>query len=86
MASMLHQLSPEVDVCSGSIWLKDRPKQVDRSGGALLIPAAMYRAPGHACSRYRATDCAVLVQTTSRRQPGGGCRSGGDLGQQRPLN
>ena len=65
-----------------TIWLSGRANQVDRSGGGQLNPVAMRRAPGHACSPHRSTDCAVHVQTTSRQPPGGGCRSGGHLGEQ----
>ena len=65
-----------------TIWLRGRANQVDRSGGGQLNPVAMRRAPGHACSPHRSTDCAVHVQTTSRQPPGGGCRSGGHLGEQ----
>jgi hypothetical protein len=65
-----------------TIWLRGRAKQVDRSGGVQLNPVAMRRAPGHACSSQRSTDCAVHVQTTSRQPPGGGCRCGGHFGEQ----
>jgi hypothetical protein len=60
--------------CPTTIWLRGRADLVDRSGGVALNPVAMRRAPGHACSPHRSTDCAVHVQTTSRLPPGGGCR------------
>jgi hypothetical protein len=72
------------DDCPTTIWLRGRAKQVDRSGGVQLNPDAMRRAPGHACSPHRSTDCAVHVQTTSRQPPGGGCRCGGHFGEQCP--
>ena len=52
--------------CSTTIWLRGRADLVDRSRGGLLNPVAMRRAPGHACSPHRSTDCALHVQTTSR--------------------
>jgi hypothetical protein len=74
--------SKGTEACPTTIRLRGRAKQVDRSVGVALNPVAMRRAPGHACSPHRSTDCAVHVQTTSRQPPGGGCRSGGHLGEQ----
>jgi transposase, IS5 family len=71
-------------ICPATIWLRGRAKQVDRSRGSALNPVAMRRAPGHACSPHRSTDCVVHVQTTSRHSPGGGCRCSGSFGEQCP--
>jgi predicted transposase YbfD/YdcC len=76
------QLHEDAHRCPTTICLRGRAKQVDRSGGVQLNPVAMRRAPGHACSSHRSTDCAVHVQTTSRQPPGGGCGGGGHFGEQ----
>jgi len=84
VVAVLEGLTSLYPVCSTTIWFRGRADLVDRSRRGLLDPVAMRRAPGHACSPHRSTDCAQHVQSMSRQPPGGGCRCGGHLGEQCP--